>query len=142
MKAVSLIYGFMLFMCVIAGSIVALMCKYSLWWGALFLFIVTWIWFPLAELRDRVSLHFRFSVVLFAISFAILLAIVVAITLLVEIKSFLSIMGIVTVYCACLMTFGFMLFMFKHRNTKTVWIVWELLLKIGVGNLRRFFCII
>ena len=143
MKAISIIYAFMLFICAISGLIVALMCKCSLWWWLLFLFLVPWIWIPSAELRTRVPLRPGFSAVLFVVSFAVLAVLVTAAILLTDRKSFLSIMSIVALCCAFLLTVWFVTFLPKNEKLekKGEWLdyVENNLKNRCWGSLHRFF---
>lgn len=116
MKAISIIYVFMLFVCVISGIIVALMCKCSLWWWLLFLFLIPWIWIPLVELRTRVHLRPGFSEVLFVVSFAVLAVLVTAAILLTDKKSFFSITSIIALCSASLLTVWFVTFLPKNEK--------------------------
>ena len=110
MKAISLIYVCMLFICVIVGGIATLMWKYSLCWGISVLFLIPCVCIPLVELKDRVKKHPNFSTILFVLSFAILVVFVVRVTLLMKIETFLSVMCTVSLWLALLMTMWFVSF--------------------------------
>ena len=107
MKSISVCYAIMLFLCVIMGSIVALMWQKSCLWGLLFMFPITWSWVPVAEIRMRIPEFPDFSAVLFVLSFAALIVITTAVTLLMTFESFLSITCIAAAWSALLITVVF-----------------------------------
>ena len=120
MKAISIFYVIMLMICVMVGSIGALIfCKSWLW---VFLSV-----FPVAlvrrillpKLRMKIPEFPDFSTVLFVLSFAVLVVITTAVTLLMSFKSFLSIMCIVTAWSALLMTVRLIYFIPKGINYST-----------------------
>ena len=116
MKAISLSYVFMLLMCIFAGFIIALMYNCSVLWGGLFMCVFAWSLVPFRELRKKVPLYPDFSTVLFVISFAVLVVIVASVTLLMGLKTFLSVMCTASSWLALLMTAFFVSFVPRNPN--------------------------
>lgn len=118
MKGIVISYVSMLFMCLLSGIIVALMCCYSLWWVFLFLFLLSWVWIPLAHLRKEVSKHKDFSTLLFMLSFAVWCVIAMVITMWFDKESFISVMCVVSVWSALLMTMNLISLIQSNKHPK------------------------
>ena len=118
MKSIVISYLCALLMCFFAGVIVTLMCCYSLWWGFLFLFLLSWVWIPLAHLRDEVPKYLDSSTLLFVLSFAFWCVIAMIITMSFNVESFLSVMCVVSVWSALLMTMNLILLVQNNRHQK------------------------
>lgn len=104
MKGIIVSYTVMLLMCVFIGVIVALICCYSLWWAFLFLCPIVWSYIPLATLRDKIPKYSDFSTLLFMIAFAIWCVVAMAITMRFNVESFISVVCVISVWAALLMT--------------------------------------
>ena len=128
MRGIIICYVSLLLMCLFAGVIVALVCCYSLWWAFLFLFLLSWVWIPLAHLRDEVSKHVDFSTLLFVLSFAVWCVIAMSITMRINLESFVSVMCVVSVWSALLMTIK--LVSLIRYDTHKKWIF--LIKKVGI----------
>ena len=118
MKAISICYACMLFICVCVGMIVALMCRHSLWWVFLFLFPISWTWIPLAELRAKIPMYPDFSTILLIIAFAVLCVLVSASLLLLKFDTFCSITCIVASVVAILTTMGLIMLIPRDETLK------------------------
>ena len=118
MKTIVICYVSMLFICILVGIIVALMCKYSLWWGFLFVFPVSWFWIPLSDLRLKIPIYSDFSQVLLMISFALIVVIVVPSMLLIKFESYWSIVCAVSSILSAIVTVW--LFYFVPQNPDSI----------------------
>ena len=128
MRGIIICYVSLLFMCLFAGVIVALVCCCSLWWALLFLFLLSWVWVPLAHLRDEVSKHADFSTLLFVLSFAVWCVVAMSITMRFNVESFVSVMCVVSVWSALLMTIK-LISLIRYNHLKK-WIF--LIKKVGI----------
>jgi len=104
MRVISVSYVCMLLICVSVGMIVALMCKYSLWWVFSLLIPALLAWMPLMKLRKNVCLNPGFSMFFFAVAFLLWLVLAAIITNYMNIESFFSVMSVVATWSAVLMT--------------------------------------
>lgn len=135
MKAITLSYAFMLLMSIVAGFILALMCKCSVWWWPLFLFPIAWSLVPLRELRKGARSHSDFSTILFVVSFAVLVVVVVSVTLLMKMETFWSTMCIMSSWVALLLTAWFVSFVPREPNLQgkmKKWVFWKKSVRIWV----------
>ena len=143
MKSIFISYAIMLLMCILAGSILALMIMCSVWWGFLLLLPLVWSWVPVVELKRRIPEHPDLSTILLVLSIAGLLVIVVSVTLLMRKEGFLSIMNIATAWLAFLMTAWFISFLPRDKKQGD-WIITvygKTILKNRRWIFRRFFVI-
>ena len=112
MKRIWISYVGMLVVCLCIGVISAFMHEYHRLWGILFVFPALGAWVALPELRSKIPSHPEWSSAFLVVSFAVLVVAWVAVILspMRQFDSFTSVMSVISISAAFLMTIGLIMF--------------------------------